>query len=97
VLLSQCGGRGFDPLVKGFFEQVVRPGFAYDLGGKQVWAGRLRGKTARVVVTMGMPASVHQAGPLDVAWARGKREREAQVRLVGEARTTRFRSALSSV
>jgi putative NADPH-quinone reductase len=47
-------------IVKGFFEQVMRPGFAYDLGGGKRWTGRLRGKTARVVVTMGMPASVYR-------------------------------------
>lgn len=47
-------------IVKGFFEQVMRPGFAYDLGGGKAWTGRLRGKTARVVVTMGMPAAVYR-------------------------------------
>jgi putative NADPH-quinone reductase len=47
-------------LVKAFFEQVMRPGFAYDLGGAKAWTGRLRGKTARVVVTMGMPAAVYR-------------------------------------
>jgi putative NADPH-quinone reductase len=46
-------------IVKGFFEQVMRPGFAFDLGAKG-WGGRLRGKTARVVVTMGMPATVYR-------------------------------------
>jgi putative NADPH-quinone reductase len=46
-------------IVKGFFEHVMRPGFAFDLGGN-AWKGRLRGKTARVVVTMGMPASVYR-------------------------------------
>lgn len=48
-------------IVKGFFEQVMRPGFAYDLGGGgKAWTGRLHGKTARVVVTMGMPAAVYR-------------------------------------
>jgi putative NADPH-quinone reductase len=47
-------------IVKGFFEQVMRPGFAYDLGDGKAWTGRLRGKTARVVVTMGMPATVYR-------------------------------------
>ncbi|MDP9142822.1 MAG: NAD(P)H-dependent oxidoreductase [Pseudomonadota bacterium] len=44
-------------LVKGFFEQTLRPGFAFEKGasGKR-WATGLSGKTARVVVTMGMPA-----------------------------------------
>jgi len=44
-------------LLKGFFEQVLRPGFAIGrarpgrLGGKL-----LKGKSARLIVTMGMPA-----------------------------------------
>jgi putative NADPH-quinone reductase len=46
-------------VVKGFFEQVLRPGFAFDLGG-QGWKPKLKGKTARVVVTMGMPATVYR-------------------------------------
>jgi putative NADPH-quinone reductase len=44
-------------LLKGFFEQVMRPGFAYILpesGG--MWKKLLKGKSARVVITMGMPA-----------------------------------------
>lgn len=44
-------------LLKAFFEQVFRPGFALEYSG----AGRmpkklLTGKSARIVVTMGMPA-----------------------------------------
>jgi putative NADPH-quinone reductase len=46
-------------LVKAFFEQVMRPGFAFSLDGNG-WSPRLRGKTARVVVTMGMPAAVYR-------------------------------------
>jgi len=46
-------------LVKGFFEQVLRPGFAFELGGG-AWTPKLRGKTARVVVTMGMPAAAYR-------------------------------------
>ena len=42
-------------IVKGFLEQVLRPGFAFEVSGKG-WSPKLRGKTARVVVTMGMPA-----------------------------------------
>lgn len=45
-------------ILKGFFEQVFRPGFAIaksDSGmlGKKL----LKGKSARIVVTMGMPAT----------------------------------------
>jgi len=46
-------------LVKAFLEQVMRPGFAFTLGGHG-WTPRLRGKTARVVVTMGMPAAAYR-------------------------------------
>jgi putative NADPH-quinone reductase len=38
-------------VLKGFFEQVLRPGFAIGKGRKKLLAGR----SARVVVTMGMP------------------------------------------
>jgi putative NADPH-quinone reductase len=46
-------------IVKAFFEQVLRPGFAFEVGGR-AWTPKLRGKTARVVVTMGMPAAVYR-------------------------------------
>ncbi|MEI9928827.1 MAG: NAD(P)H-dependent oxidoreductase [Sphingomonas sp.] len=42
-------------LLKAFLEQTLRPGFAFDKG-KGPFAGLLRGKSARIVVTMGMPA-----------------------------------------
>ncbi|MGD8812288.1 MAG: NAD(P)H-dependent oxidoreductase [Thioalkalispiraceae bacterium] len=44
-------------ILKAFFEQVLRPGFAIELknNGKG-WHKRLTGKSARIVVTMGMPA-----------------------------------------
>lgn len=48
-------------LMKAFLEQVLRPGFA--LGDPQSatpFAKRLRGRSARVVVTMGMPALVYR-------------------------------------
>lgn len=44
-------------LLKGFFEQTLRPGFA--LGEAQpgrMWKKLLKGRSARIVVTMGMPA-----------------------------------------
>jgi putative NADPH-quinone reductase len=44
-------------LVKGFFEQLMRPGFAIAKSkGPGLWKVLLKGKSARVVVTMGMPA-----------------------------------------
>jgi putative NADPH-quinone reductase len=46
-------------LVKALFEQVLRPGFAFEISGSG-WKPKLRGKTARVVVTMGMPAAFYR-------------------------------------
>jgi putative NADPH-quinone reductase len=46
-------------VVKAFFEQILRPGFAFDLGAHG-WKPKLQGKTARVVVTMGMPAAAYR-------------------------------------
>ena len=43
-------------VLKAFLEQVFREGFAFETGGKKLWAGRLTGRSARIVVTMGMPA-----------------------------------------
>lgn len=42
-------------LLKGFFEQALRPGFAIDEGGR-LWRKLLKGRSARIVATMGMPA-----------------------------------------
>ena len=44
-------------LVKGFFEQLLRPGFAISKGARNpLAAGLLKGRSAHIVVTMGMPA-----------------------------------------
>lgn len=47
-------------LVKAFLEQVLRPGFAIEAGEHGQWKRALRGRSARVVVTMGMPAPLYQ-------------------------------------
>lgn len=48
-------------LLKGFVEQVARPGFAIDPASRSpLRAGLLRGRSARLVVTMGMPAPVYR-------------------------------------
>ncbi len=47
-------------LLKGFFEQVFRPGFAFDQNTKGWPKGNLSGKSARIVVTMGMPGWVYR-------------------------------------
>jgi len=48
-------------LLKAFLEQVFRPGFAFQLGAPgRLWKRPLRGKSARIVVTMGMPVFVYR-------------------------------------
>jgi len=51
-------------LLKAFLEQVARPGFAFDYpaeGGSSPFNRKgLTGRSARVVVTMGMPAAVYR-------------------------------------
>lgn len=49
-------------LLKGFLEQTLRPGFAFRIENKATgaWTKRLKGKSARIVVTMGMPALVYR-------------------------------------
>jgi putative NADPH-quinone reductase len=48
-------------LLKGFLEQVARPGFAIGVDGQGgPGAKLLKGRSARVVVTMGMPAFVYR-------------------------------------
>ena len=44
-------------LLKGFFEQTLRPGFAFAPARKNGMPRKLlKGKSARIIVTMGMPA-----------------------------------------
>jgi len=48
-------------LLKGFLEQVLRPGFGTSaVEGGMKWEKLLRGKSARIVVTMGMPALAYR-------------------------------------
>lgn len=49
-------------LLKGFFEQTFRPGFSLgDRGPRRFPKALLAGKSARVVITMGMPAVIYRA------------------------------------
>lgn len=48
--------------LKAFFEQVLRPGFALETQRQHRWTRKLGGRSAHVVVTMGMPATVFRAG-----------------------------------
>lgn len=44
-------------LLKAFFEQVLRPGFAIGKAAPgRMWTKLLKGRSARIIVTMGMPA-----------------------------------------
>ena len=46
-------------LLKAFFEQVFRPGFAMEpVDGGRKWVQLLKGKSAHIIVTMGMPALI---------------------------------------
>ena len=48
-------------MLKGFLEQVARPGFAFKADGANPFGQKgLSGRSARVVVTMGMPALVYR-------------------------------------
>lgn len=48
-------------VLKAFIEQVARPGFAFDRSkGGPLGQKALKGRSARVVVTMGMPALVYR-------------------------------------
>jgi putative NADPH-quinone reductase len=48
-------------LLKGLFEQIFRPSFAFaQTGSGDRPKGILRGKSARIIVTMGMPALIYR-------------------------------------
>jgi putative NADPH-quinone reductase len=47
-------------LVKAFLEQALRPGFAMRIERNGRWKTLLGGRSARIVVTMGMPALVYR-------------------------------------
>ena len=52
---------GMPALLKGFLEQVAREGFAFAAeGGNPLGRKLLKGRSARLVVTMGMPATVYR-------------------------------------
>lgn len=52
---------GMPALLKGFLEQAFRPGFAVsgEAGGTN-WKQLLKGRSSRIVVTMGMPAFIYR-------------------------------------
>lgn len=46
--------------LKAFLEQVLRPGFAMQVAANGQWQRLLKGKSAHIVVTMGMPAFLYR-------------------------------------
>ncbi|GGG43411.1 dehydrogenase [Caldovatus sediminis] len=47
-------------LLKGFLEQVCRPGFAFRYAARGMPEKLMKGRSARIVVTMGMPAFAYR-------------------------------------
>lgn len=47
-------------LLKAFFEQALRPGFAYSYRPSGFPVMHLRNRSARIIVTMGMPALIYR-------------------------------------
>ena len=47
-------------LLKAFFEQTLRPGFAFIDRPSGFPIGKLKGRSARIIVTMGMPAFLYR-------------------------------------
>jgi putative NADPH-quinone reductase len=60
VILFPLWLGGMPALLKGFLEQIARPGFAFGREGPVRGRKLLRGRSARLVVTMGMPALVYR-------------------------------------
>ena len=61
VLLFPLWLGGMPAFTKGFLEQLLRPGFAFGTQAKGAMPAKLlKGRSARVVVTMGMPALVYR-------------------------------------
>jgi len=61
VFIFPLWGGDMPALLKAFLEQVARPGFAFAREGANPQAREsLRGRSARLVVTMGMPALVYR-------------------------------------
>ena len=51
---------GLPAAFKGFLEQIARAEFALGANGKGFPLGKLKGRSARVIVTMGMPAPIYR-------------------------------------
>jgi putative NADPH-quinone reductase len=61
VLMFPLWLGGMPAVLKGFLEQVARPGFAFNGDADNPFAHKgLTGRSARIVVTMGMPALLYR-------------------------------------
>jgi putative NADPH-quinone reductase len=60
VILHPLWMASMPALLKAFFEQALRPGFALSTAPGSGWSKRLKGRSARVVVTMGMPGLIYR-------------------------------------
>ena len=60
VIVYQLWLGSMPTLLKTFLEQVLRPGFAFEYQSRGMPKKLLKGTSARIVVTMGMPASVYR-------------------------------------
>lgn len=61
VLLFPLWLGGMPAMLKAFLEQVARPGFAFKYDDKNPFGVKgLKGRSARIVVTMGMPGLVYK-------------------------------------
>lgn len=60
VILFPLWHGSMPALTKGFLEHVFRPGFALEYRERQFPRGLLKGKSARLVVTMGMPVLIYR-------------------------------------
>lgn len=86
--------------LKAFLEQVLRPGFAFDRSAKGPWNKALGGRSARIIVTMGMPALVYRLYFLALGVRMLKRNilhfvgiRPVRVMMVGSVEDRRDRNA----
>ncbi|HEX2494107.1 MAG TPA: NAD(P)H-dependent oxidoreductase [Steroidobacter sp.] len=61
VILYPLWLGGMPAMLKGLLEQMLRPGFAFSTQQLGRWPVKLQsGKSARIIVTMGMPAAVYR-------------------------------------
>jgi putative NADPH-quinone reductase len=60
VILFPLWLGGMPALLKAFLEQIARPGFAFGREGPTRHRKLLGGRSARIVVTMGVPATIYR-------------------------------------